>query len=232
MVSRPADLVVTALQAPATAVSGGSIRAGWTVQNFGAGDTVDSTWFDRLVISPDAVLGNGNDTTLATIRHDGLLDPETSYSMVDQLVALPFSLATGNYFLFLTTDSDNRVFEATPAKTTIPLLPCRFLTRRIADLQVTQLTAPATAGGETLRPVDRQNLARTPMRRTGTTMSGSPGGTVLARTTSARRVRRTNALPAGIRHDFRRSFRTARGASGTFFVLVAPTPATESSKAP
>ena len=49
---RPIDLVVTGIQAPATALSGQPLSLTWTVANQGTSDTEVSHWYDQVHLSP------------------------------------------------------------------------------------------------------------------------------------------------------------------------------------
>ncbi|MBE9039163.1 CARDB domain-containing protein, partial [aff. Roholtiella sp. LEGE 12411] len=73
---------------------------------------------------------------------NGLLNPGGSYSR-QELVTIPFSLI-GNYNLFVATDANNRVYEATNEgnNSTVQSLS---ITRQTPDLQVTGVSIPTTA---------------------------------------------------------------------------------------
>jgi len=144
--SRPADLQVSSLVAPAVAAAGGAILVDWTVVNLGNGDTAVSQWSDRLIISKDAVVGNGDDVILFTQSHVGLLNPAGQYSVDDRLVQLPFTLDPGNYSLFLISDISNQVFESPTgeANNINSALPIT-VTRQTADLRVMSVTSPSAA---------------------------------------------------------------------------------------
>ena len=109
IVSRPADLVVTAASSDATAEAGKGIRVDWTVANQGVGDTVVSSWTDRIIASVDGVLGNGDDVSLGEFTRSGLLNVGEGYSR-SEIVSIPFNFA-GDYQLFVVTDARGQVFE-------------------------------------------------------------------------------------------------------------------------
>ncbi|MEM9825059.1 MAG: CARDB domain-containing protein [Planctomycetota bacterium] len=117
--SRPADLVVTNISTPSllldnppTAQSGGSILLDWTVQNQGTGPTTVSTWSDRVILSSDTVIGNGDDLELLRRDHTGVLNALDSYTNTNVVVPIPFSVTPGEYHLFVQTDFGGDVFES------------------------------------------------------------------------------------------------------------------------
>ena len=60
------DLTVTQVVGPEGLVVGdlAEIEVGWTVRNVGAGDTGSQPWTDRVVLSSNAVIGDGDDKVL------------------------------------------------------------------------------------------------------------------------------------------------------------------------
>ncbi|MBE9168127.1 tandem-95 repeat protein [Pleurocapsales cyanobacterium LEGE 06147] len=147
--SQPADLVVSEVIAPETLEAGTGTRISWTVINQGTGDTAITNWNDRLWLSLDSIIGNGDDRLLETFSHSGLLNAGESYTKTE-LVPIPFDLLD-NYQLYLQTDTNNRVYEAeSEGNNSSVLLPLR-ITRETPDLQITAVTAPLTGvSGETL----------------------------------------------------------------------------------
>ncbi|MEX2307284.1 MAG: CARDB domain-containing protein [Pirellulales bacterium] len=141
--SQPADLVVTSASAPPTAEAGKSILVSWTVANQGSGDTSVAAWTDRVVASVDSILGNADDVALGSIAHNGSLAIGGSYS-ISQLVTIPITLS-GMHYLFVSTDVGNQVFEAADEANNYSLALPVLITRQTADLQLTQVTAPAAA---------------------------------------------------------------------------------------
>ena len=153
--SRPADLIVTTTIAPQTIQAGKSILLDWTVKNQGTGDTVNSQWSDNVILSRDNILGNSDDQTLAVFQHNGLLNPSAEYS-AEGLVNIP-SYFSGQYRLFVATDSGNAVFEGGNENNnatgsggqTIPVI--QVTDQPLADLRATQVNASATAhSGESI----------------------------------------------------------------------------------
>ena len=155
--SHPADLLVTDVTAPTVAQAGTSMRISWTVQNQGIWETTVSQWFDRVVYSVDAVLGNGDDSTLATFSHTGVLQSGQSY-LKSELISLPENVS-GQYQLFVVTDSYNHVYEASQENNNArllgvgldgqPGLGIQMQAQPTADLQISSITAlpVALSGG-------------------------------------------------------------------------------------
>src|SRR5262249_42415629 len=146
VVSQPADLVVSAAEAPADAQAGQAIRVTWTVVNQGSGDTAVSQWTDRVFASVDPVVGG--DIELAHFEHTGSLNAGDSYSR-NEMVTVPLSLS-GSIYLFVVSDAGGNVFEADKEdNNSSPPIPID-VARDTADLQVIELLAPATApeGGD------------------------------------------------------------------------------------
>lgn len=221
--SEPADLNVVIFDAQGDAEAGGSVLVDWSVQNIGVGDTAVATWYDRVYLSSNSVLDSG-DLVLSTVRHDGLLNPTESYHVGNHLVQIPFSTVPGSYYLFLTTDYDNRVFEAgVEGNNTSSAVPIE-ITRQTADLQVTSVTAPAAAASGTQLDVTWtvENLSGAPTNAnywyddvylsSDQTISG--GDTYLGR------VQHSNVLPGGGAYTTTRSLDLPINLSGEFFVLV------------
>jgi len=138
-----ADLALTAVSAPATAMSGETIPVTWTVGNFGTGSTYIDRWYDRVVLSTDDRYGDPNDIELAVVRHDGVLDYGEQDTTVTN-VQLPVGLS-GDYWILVESDEDNRVFEyifesnnirKSASQVSIDLTP-------YADLAASNVSAPA-----------------------------------------------------------------------------------------
>ncbi|WP_081402834.1 CARDB domain-containing protein [Scytonema hofmannii] len=120
--SRPADLVVSAIDVPTTLEAGIASRIKWTVANTGTGDTAVRAWTDKIIASGDPNLGNDDDVVLGSFYHSdtlslidgtyrsGLLNPGDFYER-NELVTIPFTMS-GQYHLFVVTDANAQVYEA------------------------------------------------------------------------------------------------------------------------
>jgi len=171
-----ADLAVTNVVAPASASSGETVHLEWTVGNFGTGSTYIDRWFDRIVLSANDRYGDADDIELAVVQHLGALDVDQDTEYTGQAdVQLPVGL-TGDYWILVETDDDNRVFEyifegnnirRSDSQVAIALTP-------YADLETSNLSAPTEAdAGEAI------NVAWSVSNNgTGVTGDGTPGGDV------------------------------------------------------
>jgi RHS repeat-associated protein len=142
IISKPADLVVTSATAPSTAEAGKAIRIEWTVKNQGIGDTVNSSWTDRIILSADNQIGNGDDISLGSFSRSGLLNSSGSYTR-SELVTLPFQ-SIGQYQVFVSTDAGNSVYEANYENNNVSTGQALAVTQQNPDLQVTQVSSPTT----------------------------------------------------------------------------------------
>lgn len=127
------DLIVNNVQAPAEAFSGGPISIKWTVENIGDANAAVSsnTWRDRVYLSTDQTFSPGTDRLIFTSqpRHqslpvNGTYTGETrerlnisitgQQSLNDdiwQQASLPPNIPSGQYYVFVITDSHNGVYE-------------------------------------------------------------------------------------------------------------------------
>uniref|UniRef100_Q3ART7 C-type lectin n=1 Tax=Chlorobium chlorochromatii (strain CaD3) TaxID=340177 RepID=Q3ART7_CHLCH len=132
---------------PATPQSGSTITIAWSVGNYGKIATEQSTWQDRVVLSLNSRLGDADDLLLATVEHNGVLDPATSYNAsVD--VVLP-TLLEGNARIFVTSDVADVVEESffeinntAEKEIVVSLTP-------YADLHVAEASMPSTLQADT-----------------------------------------------------------------------------------
>ncbi len=143
--SRPADLVVDAITGNADAEAGKAFTLRWTVRNQGPGDSITTTWYDRIAVTQNDIIGDGDDISLREFRHDGRLYPNQSYPATGT-VTIPFSLS-GDYFVYVRTDSRGHVFEgangnANNVSDLHPITIARF----IPDLSATAASATIENG--------------------------------------------------------------------------------------
>ena len=108
-----ADLRVSDFSGPSSIRAGAPANLQWTVENTANawGATPVNAWSDRVVLSQDAVYGNGDDIHLGTFSHNAALDKTANYQ-ANPTVTLPGNLS-GAYFLFVATDSASQVYEFT-----------------------------------------------------------------------------------------------------------------------
>ncbi len=97
------DLQVTSVNAPTTALTGGTLPVSWTVTNNGPGTTNANYWFDDVWLSSNTTLGVGTDNYLGTVGHVNALAANASYS-VSATFTVPQGLAAGNWFVIVATN--------------------------------------------------------------------------------------------------------------------------------
>ncbi len=108
---RPADLIIESLTVPSEGEAGRQIEVSWAVRNNGTGDTIVSSWGCRVVASQDDILGDADDVHLRDFYHTGLLNSGEGYT-ASGLIELPFTMASGDYIIFVVTDFGNSVYES------------------------------------------------------------------------------------------------------------------------
>jgi Subtilase family/SdrD B-like domain/CARDB/RTX calcium-binding nonapeptide repeat (4 copies) len=143
IVSRPADLIVTNTVVPTAGEAGKTVQVQWTVKNQGIGNSITTSWTDRITASIDATLGNSDDVVLGDFSHNGLLAVNASYSRTEN-ITIPFALE-GSYQLFVTTDTGNEVYESINENNNSSTASPIAINRQTPDLQVTAITASSDA---------------------------------------------------------------------------------------
>lgn len=164
VISQPADLAVRSLTAPPTVEAGGAMLVSWIVTNRSVGDSAVTRWYDRLVLSADDFTGDSDDVTLLNFQHDSLLGGANEYAVNNANVSLPIWLPAGEYRLYVVADAGRDVYEGTNENNNISALRPIAIIRQTADLQVTTVTAPASAlSGGTLTATWRvENIGTRP----------------------------------------------------------------------
>src|SRR5207244_396655 len=133
-----ADLVATALNAPAAGSPGQSISVSWTVRNQGDGPAYPN-WYDDIILSTTAT-GTGTELGSSSTSHTTLVAAGDSYT-VTKTVTLP-GAASGNYYLILRPNygwAAIQVYESSYANNN-RAVPIAISS---ADLVATALNAPA-----------------------------------------------------------------------------------------
>ncbi|NNE33837.1 MAG: hypothetical protein HKN13_01275, partial [Rhodothermales bacterium] len=105
----PVDLVVEGLALSADSVdSGAPLTVNWTVRNTGTGETLSSSWVDRVHLSSDDQL-DSSDRLLATVRRSEVLAAAAGYDR-SATIATPDNLG-GTFFLIVQADAQSQVSE-------------------------------------------------------------------------------------------------------------------------
>ncbi|MBI5562582.1 MAG: SBBP repeat-containing protein [Deltaproteobacteria bacterium] len=142
-VARGIDLQVTALSAPASAVTGKAASVSATVKNAGAGATNGFTL--ALYLSTDTVITTA-DTLLSIIAFNGLAGGASS--AVTQAVTLPVSALPRTYYIGAIVDSGSANPETNETNNT--MASGAVVVTSGVDLRVSALSGPASARRSTL----------------------------------------------------------------------------------
>ncbi|MEI7831644.1 MAG: Ig-like domain-containing protein, partial [bacterium] len=220
----PPDLQVTAVSAPTPATAGQALTVTWTVKNAGTGATLVSSWQDYVYCSTSATFNAGTATQIGDFNHAGVLDVNATYTQ-QQAVILPVTL-NGAYYIYVSTDPTNQVLEATNENNNITRTTGTIQVNSTPpDLQVTEVTAPATAKSSQIITVGWTvtNLGTGPSVATSwrdqlylsanTTLE--PGTDILLDT-----IVHTGALGINATYTGSASVKLPQGISGPYYILV------------
>ena len=140
ILTSPPDLLVSVFNTPSQITSGQPFTVGWTVKNNGTGNTIKTSWTERIYLSADNQLG-GNDYNLGSYVRNGSLNPGAGYA--DSLqVYIPASLS-GNYFLIIKTDNNDVVYEHQAENNNTEAKAVNAVQPPASDLVVSSITVPA-----------------------------------------------------------------------------------------
>lgn len=141
------DLSVSSLNVPNTAYSGQRMNVSWSVTNNGSLPTVGSEWIDEIVLSLDQI-DDPSDRVIGFKQHTNGLNGGESYSESAE-VFIPQGL-TGQYYLFVRTDSRNNIAESNE-KNNNALKGIAIELTPPADFTVTKISIPASGSpGESI----------------------------------------------------------------------------------
>ncbi len=146
-----ADLVIDSVTTEEnTALSGGEIKISWQGRNQGDLPTDIDTWRDRIILSEDDILDNG-DQPLGLISHTGEVISGDIYTN-DATVKLPEEIS-GDYYIFVDADYNQDVFEFVDNdnNNNFTTEPISISLKPVPDLEVSGVTADAT--GEPGEPI-------------------------------------------------------------------------------
>jgi large repetitive protein len=105
-----ADLAVSNVTAPSLTIADPArVKVNWTVTNQGNGTGFTDSWKDRVIVSGDQILGNGDDRVIGEYSHTGDLGVNESYTRSENILLPP--AFTGRYNLYVQTDATKAVFE-------------------------------------------------------------------------------------------------------------------------
>jgi subtilase family serine protease len=157
----PPDLQVTAFSAPQAGTAGQPVVVHWTVQNNGAGPTLNGSWKEKVYLSTDFVINSG-DIFLGSRTHNGNLNPTQQYS--DSLQVFLPNNQSGNRILIIQADGDNVVYEHTNEGNNTANTLITLVIPPPADLVVTGILAPPVANAGSSISIDWtvQNIGLNP----------------------------------------------------------------------
>ncbi|MBI3347611.1 MAG: hypothetical protein HY020_10425, partial [Burkholderiales bacterium] len=218
-----ADLAVTTVDVPASANSGNDITVGWTVKNNGgAAATVTGGWVDRIVLSRDAIVGNGDDIVLAEVPRSASLASGADYSQTST-VRIPTRI-DGSYRIAVISDATSKVTEPDTRADNAKLSAAIAISQTYADLAPTLTLVPAevfagrsarvewsvrnlgTVATDVNRWVDQVYLSTTPGLTAQSTLLGS--------------VTRVGTLAVGDSYAAGLDFTVPRDAAGAKYFIV------------
>lgn len=219
------DFEVRSVAIPSAANSGKSFEINWNVRNNGPGAVFNMFWNDRVYLSRQPVFDPDSATVLGSFSRSGALHKDSSYTVTRSFM-LPNGLS-GDYYAFVETNWDRRVFENQAASNNrnrsenamrVQLSPW-------ADLQVTQITVPDSlnAGGRmaVTWTVENRGVAATEAGVWTDRVYLSPGtewnpnnATLLAS------AERTRGLEAGANYTQTRNVTLSTSLAGTYFVTI------------
>lgn len=138
------DLVASNFNAPATVNIFEDFTATWTVTNSGQVATPNS-WHDRVYISPDAEMFNGNDTEVGDYFHFAALGVNESINATYPYTNIPSAAipATGDYFLIVVTNANQQFNEGGAYPAGNVLVRPIHVTRFLPDIITETINVPA-----------------------------------------------------------------------------------------
>lgn len=140
---RVPDIQVASVTPPTEVESDTSFAVSWTTQN--AGNKTASAMTEAVYFSTDNVV-SGNDTLLGYFTLNQTLDPGQAVNRTQNLTIPTNAItATGNYFIYVVTDAFTQNDEGVNESNNTTFSPLRVRRLLRPDLQVTNITAPATA---------------------------------------------------------------------------------------
>ena len=137
----PADLTVTSISLPDTLDANREYQCSYTVKNIGYSVTYGNFWKEALYLSQDSVFVRANARQLATRYHSGALMADSTYN--DVLSFIVPSDISGWWYLYVSTDDDNQIFEYLSEDNNVVKRTPALLVN-IPDLTVSNVVVPDT----------------------------------------------------------------------------------------
>ena len=216
------NLAVNNVVVPSAQRSGDAMPLAWTVTNVGTLATTASAWVDRVILSVDAVIGNGDDIVLTSLTHNGALAAGASYTINSNFV-VPGGL-DGDYHLAVVTDAFSADLEPDNRADNTSALSSLLFTAYHADLLPSFTAVPASAlGGAPMTVswhVDNNGDAATNGGFWYDQLWLSPDGTLGASAISLGYFAHSGALGVGQGYDVTQQISMPNGLAGTYKLVL------------
>jgi Tol biopolymer transport system component/subtilase family serine protease len=218
---RVPDLQVQSVTPPAEVDSDTPFALNWTTVN--AGNKTAGAMNERVYFSTDNQV-NGNDVEIGSFPLSQNLNPNQTVNRI-QNVTIPTNSvpATGDYYVYVKTDADSQIDEGANENNNITFQPIRVRRLLRPDLQVTNITAPATAF------FDQQIQVQWTINNAGQGPTNSPNWTdelLLGVNQTLNGANRLTALSnisylnAGESYIATATVRIPRGSNGSYYLIV------------
>ncbi len=136
------DFHVVSFGAASTVNAGQPLTCNWLVGNAGIGSSNGRTWYDEIYLSQDATIG-GDDILLASHGRSDNLAPSATYTD-SAIVEIP-QYVSGNYYLLLSVDDNDLVYEHGGESNNIALHLLSITVPPPSDLVVSNVQIPVSA---------------------------------------------------------------------------------------
>lgn len=218
---RVPDLQVQSVTPPAEVDSDTSFSMNWTTIN--AGNKTAGAMNERVYFSTDNQV-NGNDVEIGSFPLSQNLNANQTVNRI-QNVTIPTNSvpATGDYFIYVKTDADSQINEGANESNNITFQPIHVRRLLRPDLQVTNITAPATAF------FDQEIQVQFTVMNNGTGATNVPQWTdeiylglnqTLNGATRVSSFSNISSLNPGESYIASATVRIPRGFNGSYFVIV------------
>ncbi|MBK9336183.1 MAG: hypothetical protein IPM98_06205 [Lewinellaceae bacterium] len=146
------DLVPMSISVPGAANAGATIVVSYTVKNSGTAATQGQSWTDRVYLQSSPIWNPNGAQLVHTQSFNQNLAVDSVYTVATPVV-LPLGLGSGNYYLFIVTDTDNKIYEHTgESNNQLGSSAINVVGYPPVDLAVNTVTVPASAmSGQTIQ---------------------------------------------------------------------------------
>lgn len=139
-----ADLQAGTVQVPDTAAAADFASISYTVFNKGNRATNDSTWIDKIFVSPKPVWDPASSVLVREIVQKANIGKDSSYK-VSAAVKLPGNIGGVDYYVYVVTNAGKQVYEHADSTNNTGKSKAFYIRKYPpVDLVVTSVSAPAT----------------------------------------------------------------------------------------